>query len=229
MNAQWRAACLELARHILPDWSHLEKAAQLTGLDFLGPNLLQHIEDERQQLQAERQHWEQHPDFSLDPRQEHQRNQSEMARLREHQGVLAPFLNLCHGHPRFLHLLRSGYGTDDYTTPFWHLSYYRDRSAAKEIVERTGKRNFAQVLEEYRAAAESIGILQERLKVLKDPPPSPRAKWLNLGRRIEMLEQNHLATAQSRLQLALLREGPIWDRLVGQLRLARELAPLRPK
>ena len=227
MRIEWRSACLKLARHLLPDWSALDFAREQTGLDFLGPGLLQHLEKERQQLEGERQHWEQHSDFHLDPLEQHQRQQSEMRRLREHQGTLAPFLNQCHSHPRFLHLLRNGYGTKSYTTPFWRLSYYSDRDAAQEILKLTGKRNFAEVVDEYRAAAESIGILEERLKYLKDPPLTPRERWANLGRRLENLEQVHLATAQSRLQLALLRAGRHWRKLIDS-KAGREALRFRP-
>ena len=207
----FRQEALELARRLLPDLSQREQAYEATGLDFLQPLLMELLAAERQQLEERRALLEQDPDFSTPVSESRRLAAEELRRIQEHQAALVPLLRICHGHPRFAHLLDSGYGTGRYGVPFWRLSYYADRKAASEICQRAGKKNFSALLRDYQSANESYDVLHDRLEQIQQRPPTPRQEWEQLGRRLENLERVHLSTAQSRIQLALLKGGPCWD------------------
>lgn len=213
----------QLATLLLPDFSALQQARQWTGLDFLQDGLLEAIQEEREALLGQQKSLESAPDFQADPHQLQQQLQQESRRLQGHQAALLPFLQTCHQHPRFNHLLEQGYATSRYATPFWRLSYYADARAARELCQQTGKRNFAQLLADYRAAQDSYDVLSERQKELKQGRLTSGQQWQRLQERLEGLEQVHLSTAQTRIQLSLLKGGKIWERL-GQPGLPRELA-----
>lgn len=211
-----RAQALELARGLLPDLENetLERAALWTGLEFLKDSVRQHLQRDELEIRHRQAELEQHSDFAKDIREVYAEAEQEKGRLLEHQGALKPLVLACQGHPRFAQLMRSGYGTRDYKVPFWRYSYHQDKQAARELCQRTGKKNFAQLREDYLSALESLGILQERLKnVAQAPLRSPRKEWQALEERRQGLVRLHLGTAHSRIQLALLRKGPIWHAL----------------
>ena len=222
-----RQEAQELSLRLLPglEPEQLAQAHLWTGLDFLQPTLLELLQREREQLQTRRQRLEQEPDFQIPVSESQRLASAELRRLREHQADLTPFLRTCHGHPRFADLLRNGYGTGSYATPFWRLSFYADRRAAAELCQRTGKKNFAALLRDYQSANESYDILDDRLHNLKQRPAGPRQEWEQLGQRLTELDRVYLSTAQSRIQLALLKGGPCWDRL-AKVELERELRRL---
>jgi len=221
-----RAQALEFARSVLPDLKEdsLARAAQWTGLDFLRESIRDHMEREKQEIAQRQQELEQHPDFKLDIREVYAEAEAEKRRLEEHQRSLKPLIVTCNGHPRFAQLVRNGYGTPRYKTPFWRFSYHSDRQAARELCKRTGKANFTALLEEYYAAGESLDLLQERMKHVEQMPRrTPKKEWQQLEDRKLGLEKLHLGTAHSRIQLALLRQGPIWNHL-KQAQLPPDLA-----
>lgn len=220
-----RAQALESACALLPNLEEnsLARAAQWTGLDFLRDSILEHIEREEKEIALRQRELEQHPDFKLDIREVYAEVEAEKRRLEEHQRSLKPLIATCNGHPRFAQLVRDGYGTSRYKTPFWRFSYHSDRQAARELCKRTGKATFAALLEEYYAAGESLGVLQERIKhVDQIPRRTPKKEWQQLEERKLGLEKLHLGTARSRIQLALLRQGPIWKSL-KQAKMPQEL------
>ena len=92
------------------------------------------------------------------------------------------------------------------------------------MCERTGKKNFAALLRDYEAALDSYETLNGRLDHLRTGPPPPRLEWEQRGRQLEDLAASQLLTLQTRLQLALLKGGPIWtnlERSVMEAELAR--------
>ncbi|MBT9585498.1 hypothetical protein IV102_19305 [bacterium] len=216
-----RQEAQELSLRLLPDLEKLDHAYQCTGLDFLKPAALEMLARERQQLEQRRAQLENDPDFHVPVSDSQRLAAAELRRIREHQAALVPLIRICHGHPRFAELLRNGYGTGRYATPFWRLSFYADRKAAAELCQRASKKNFAALLRDYHSANDSYDVLHERLEDIKERPLSPRQQWEQLGRRLQGLEQVHLSTAQSRIQLALLKGGPCWAAL--------KRAPLEPE
>jgi hypothetical protein len=59
--------------------------------------------------------------------------------------ALAPY----EAEPRLQELLASGYGTDDYRTPWWRLEYYSDWKWGDVYAERFGKETFAELRDTY--------------------------------------------------------------------------------
>jgi len=205
----------ELALRLLPslDPEVVRQTQQRTGLSFLGPVLFELLAAERAHIESRRQHLESLPEFGRSVSESQRLAQTELRRIREHQAALVPLIRECHGHPRFAHLLKLGYGTGRYATPFWRLSFYADRKAATELCQRTGKKNFAALLRDYEAAIDSYETLNGRLDDLRSGPPPPRLEWEQRGRQLEELAASQLLTLQTRLQLALLKGGPIWTNL----------------
>lgn len=208
-----RQATQTLASRLLPllDVPSLDCCRRFTGLDFLSSQLLEHVQREQAELQEQQRRLEQDPQFDACPKLHAELHQEEQERISRHRAALLPLLQACHGHPRFQQLVRSGFGTPRYTTPFWRLSFYADRSAAAELCQRTGKKSWTDLLHDYQAAAESYDVLSERLQDLGTTRPrTPREQWELLDRRLQALHALHLQTARSRLQLALLKGGGIW-------------------
>lgn len=205
----------ELALRLLPSLEPevVARTQQRTGLSFLMPVLFELLASERAQIEARRKHLESLPEFQLSVSESQRLAQSELRRIKEHQAALVPLIRECHGHPRFAHLVRLGYGTGRYCTPFWRLSFYADRRAASELCQRTGKKNFAALLRDYETAMDSYETLNGRLEQMREGPPPPRLEWEQRGRQLEELAASQLLTLQTRLQLALLKGGPIWTRL----------------
>ncbi|MBS2034900.1 hypothetical protein JST97_07925 [bacterium] len=224
---QLRHEAQKLSVHLLPslDPEVVALAQQRTGLSFLLPTLFDILGQEREQIEARRRELEALPEFGLSVSESQRLTQAELKRIRDHQAALVPLIRECHGHPRFALLLKLGYGTRAYSTPFWRLSFYADRRAAEELCRRTGKKNFAALLRDYEAAMDSYDTLNGRLESLKSGPPPPRLEWEQRGRQLEELAATQLVTQQARLQLALLKGGPIWSRL-EKTKLEPELAIL---
>lgn len=205
----------ELSTRLLPslDRETVALAQRRTGLSFLLPTLFDILEAERQQLEERRKQLESLPEFGLSVSESQRLAQAEFKRIREHQAALVPLIRECHGHPRFALLLRLGYGTGRYATPFWRLSFYADRRAAEELCRRTGKKNFAALLRDYESAIDSYETLNGRLESLKSGPPPARLEWEQRGRQLQELGRTQLVTQQARLQLALFKGGPVWKTL----------------
>ena len=205
----------ELSQRLLPslEVEVVAQAHRRTGLSFLEPSLFEILQQEREQIEARRRQLERMPEFGLSISESQRLAQAEFKRIREHQAALVPLIRECHGHPRFALLLKLGYGTGRYCTPFWRLSFYADRRAAEELCRRTGKKNFAALLRDYSTAMDSYETLNGRLENLKSGPPLPRLEWEQRGRQLEELASTQLGTQQARLQLALFKGGAIWARL----------------
>lgn len=210
-----RQEAQELSVRLLPSLEPavVALAQQRTGLSFLLPTLFDILRQEREEIEARRRYLESLPEFRLSVSESQRVAQAELKRIRDHQAALVPLIRECHGHPRFALLLKLGYGTGRYATPFWRLSYYADRRAADELCRRTGKKNFAALLRDYEAAMDSYDTLNGRLESLKSGPPPPRLEWEQRGRQLDELATTQLVTQQARLQLALLKGGAIWRQL----------------
>jgi len=126
----------------------------------------------------------------------------ELEKLSEHYHALQPFLKKCFKHPRFDQLLLEGYGTDDYPKKFWHLSYYVDRRAAREIEEMCDGRSFASIRREAIQALEASKVLEDRIETLKEQHQlqvSTEKRRNALQSRLEGHAERWLVTARRQL------------------------------
>lgn len=210
-----RQQTLKLAQILLPslEAEAVSAAQRKTGLSFLSPATLEVLLAEHQQLEARRRELEGMPEFQLAPAEARRTAQEELARVQEFQAALGSIVQQCQAHPRFQTLLQVGYGTSRYNTPFWRYSFYLDRRAAGELCASTGKKDFKTLLEEYESAADSLQSLQARSQRLSSPSASPREEWEQRGRQLEKLRASQLSTLQTRIQLALLKGGEVWEAL----------------
>lgn len=110
-------------------------------------------------------------------------------------------------HPRLERLLESFYGTTQYTTPAWRLSYYQDWKAGDEVLEKFPEHTtFGTLRAELVQTQEALATLEGHLKELR--------RELETGEALERergAEEQGLATIDER-HLRLTREG-----LVGAL------------
>ena len=208
-----RQQTLKLAQILLPSLESevISEAHRRTGLSFLSPAMLELLFSERQELEARRRELEGTPEFQLSPAEARRTAQEELGRVKEYQAALGSIVSQCQAHPRFQTLLEVGYGTSRYSTPFWCYSFYLDRWAANELCSSTGKKDFTSLLEEYESAEDSLKSLQERSQRLSGESASPREEWEHRGRQLEKLIASQLSTLQTRIQLALLKGGEVWQ------------------
>ena len=168
---------------------------------------------ERQELETQRRELEGQPEFQMSPAEARRTAQEELGRIQEYQEALGSVVQQCRAHPRFQSLLETGYGTSRYSTPFWRYSFYLDRWAAQELCASTGKKDFPTLLEEYQSAEDSLQTLQSRSQRLSSAKASPREEWELRGRQLEQLQASQLSPLQTRIQLALLKGGEVWQTL----------------
>ena len=210
-----RQETLKMARILLPslDSEVVSSAHRRTGLSFLSPGMLNVLFAERQDLETQRRELESMPEFQLSPAEARRTAQEELGRIKEYQDALGSVVAQCQAHPRFQLLLETGYGTSRYGTPFWRYSFYLDRWAANELCASTGKKDFQTLLDEYQTAEDSLQTLQSRSQRLSSAKASPREEWEQRGRQLEQLQASQLSTLQTRIQLALLKGGEVWQTL----------------
>jgi hypothetical protein len=66
------------------------------------------------------------------------------------------FVEECESSPRFDRLITSDWGTPEAKAPWWRFSYWQDRSAAADIVTKSGKTSFAEVRDEYAKGKQNV-------------------------------------------------------------------------
>jgi hypothetical protein len=166
----------ELVNALLPDLSAeaLTRAVWCTGYSKLAPaGVHASIAAERQTLGARLGQIQDDPRFRDRELLRAPRVGSltrAIEELLQFRGPLVDFLTQCE-HPRLERLLEGGYGTPEYGTPFWRVSFYGDWKAADAIVERFGKeKTFLQLREEILRDREAVAVYDARLAEL-------RAEW----------------------------------------------------
>lgn len=187
----------ELARAILPGFTLeiLQRAAALTGYQRpIAEDALGAMERERASLKQRIAQIEADPRFAQRELLRHPSTGSLTRGLREIEEMIAPMkdvLERCQ-HVRLGRLIESGYGTPEYGTAFWRLSYYRDWEAADDILERfADKQVFSEVRDEYLRAFQAYGPLDaERARISAE---------IAAG---EALEREHQARSQALATLA---------------------------
>ena len=165
-QARYRESCEKLLAAVLPN---IDPAtlAKLTRAGFgFSEELLSLMHNDRQRCEEELAALAQQSAGESEP--ESGAVSEELVKLEGHLDALKPFLKKCFQHPRFDSLLLEGYGTDEYPKRFWHLSYYMDRRAAKEIEELCDGRSFANIRQEAVQALEASQVLKQRIGSLKE-------------------------------------------------------------
>lgn len=82
-----------------------------------------------------------------------------IAEATELRAPASEVVSTCDDHPRFERLLETGFGTPEFSAPWWRYSYWEDRSAASAIVALfPGKTTFAEVRAEYEGAKSTVAV-----------------------------------------------------------------------
>ncbi len=169
-------AMAELVAALVPDLSTeaLTRAVRCTGYPRLAPAGVQAaVAAERQSLGARLTEIQAEPRFHDRELLRAPRTGSltrAVEELLQFRAPLAAFLEQC-AHPRLERLLEGGYGTPEYGTPFWRVSFYGDWRAAGEIVDRFDKtKTFLELREEILRDREAVSVYDAQLAEL-------RAEW----------------------------------------------------
>jgi hypothetical protein len=89
-----------------------------------------------------------------------------LAAIEEDMATLRPGLEQYERDPRLIRLIHSGYDTEAYHMPWWHLQYYRDWKWGDVYTEQFQQHRFNDVREAYLRLAESRRLLeQDRARV----------------------------------------------------------------
>jgi len=141
-----------------------------------------------------------------------------LAEVNESLGSLRAGLSAFDGEPMFDELLRVGYGTPSYDTPWWRASYYRHWKNADTLVElwqpRLGVDTFPKLLEIYqeqRRAAQTLAISSRDLQ-------SERSALVELATR-------HAEAVKGLAALPAWYEETLRGRVVERLRTWPERTP----
>jgi hypothetical protein len=170
--------------------------------------------------------------------------------LTEAKADLAPVASIMRRaqHPRLPTLLRNGYGTRAYQTPWWRLSYYTDWEAGDEILAKFDEfdEDFGRWIDHYEQAKRAYGTLKENADELQaewDRGEALVEEHAEAHRLLLTLDERHLASARERTLDFLRDAGPVafanrlddlpelallakrWSGLVHQLLYLEELEP----
>ncbi len=133
-----------------------------------------------------------------------------IAELLEFRQPSAEIVKKC-DHPRLGTLLASGYGTGQYSVPFWRASYYANWKAGDEILERfPEKKEFEEVRLEYLDAMATLQTYDSKLAELQAEVKAGEALETELAQQqdaLATLEQRYLALARASL-IEYLRDLP---------------------
>ncbi len=207
-QANYRGKTENLLARLLPNIETSTLVALSDAGFAFGAEMIQSIERDRHRCEAELAALEQ--SHSTEDGARPGGVGTELEKLEEHFVALQPFLKKCFDHPRFDELLLEGYSTDQYSKKIWHLSYYLDRRAAKEIEQLCDGRTFPVIRREAIQALEASNVLRERIRSLKERKQklaSIAGQKKKLRDRLESHQQIWLASARRRLH-DLLEKNP---------------------
>lgn len=199
-QSNYRSRTEHLLAHLLPDveTSTLNRLSK-AGFAFAG-EMVRSIERDRLRCEAELAALEE--DGSGKNGTEPSEVTLELEKLEGHFEALQPFLKKCFDHPRFDELLLEGYGTDEYSKKIWHVSYYLDRRAAKEITQLCDGRTFSAIRREAIQALEASNVLKERIRSLRERKQTLAALAVQKSKLRDRLESHQkiwLASARRKL------------------------------
>ncbi len=211
------AACNDLARMLVSEWTQeaIDIAANVTGFQqILTDRPREAAERERNELALRLRAIENDPRYANRELLCHPRTGSLTRKLAELETYIAPFRETLArtSHPRFPALVTSGYGTSEYSTGFWRVSYYEDWKAGDEILEKfPEKQFFSEVREEVRRAQDSIGPLAaeaERLRAEIKMSEALEAEHKGRFEALQTVVPRHLSALQRRVTDFVLQVPP---------------------
>ncbi len=165
LEAERAQAAHDLGQALLPslDPRAIAQAAQAVGLVGLpNENIPGQLEARRAWLVGRLRQIEHDPRFAQRELLRHPHTGSltrALAEALEHRQPFHQMISQCESFDRFGRLCESGFGTPEFSAPWWRYSYWEDRSAAQAILAAfPGKTTFGEVRDEYRAARENIAV-----------------------------------------------------------------------
>lgn len=174
VQRQLEEATGELGRTLLPDLSptSIARAVALTGFATLQTDDLPgRMAAEKTQLERRRAEIDRDPHFTQRELLMHPRTGSLTRQLAEIEDLKRPWDGVmagCTGHPRFARLIESGWGTETYDGGWWRVSYWKDHSAAADLLKVFSEApDFNAVRAQYFQACDTLqklGAERDRLK-----------------------------------------------------------------
>jgi hypothetical protein len=156
------AAAQDLGKALLPrlDAASIAAAAEATGMVGLpAENIIGQLEARRAWLAGRLQQILNTPDYAQRELLRHPRTGSltrALAEATEYRGLAYQFVGACEANPRFERLIETGWGTAEEKAPWWRYSYWQDRSAAADVVAKSGKASFAEVRDQYLKGKQDV-------------------------------------------------------------------------
>jgi hypothetical protein len=209
VQKQLETATSELGRTLLPDLSpaSLARAVALTGYATLQTdNLPGRMAAEKAQLERRRAEIDADPRFARRELLMHPRTGSLPRQLAEIEDLKRPWdavMAGCTSHPRFTRLIESGWGTDAYEGGWWRVSYWKDHSAAADVLKVFPEApDFNAVRAQYVQACDTLqklGSERDRLKAEIAACESLEAEHARIANALWTLKDRWLAAARDHL------------------------------
>jgi hypothetical protein len=162
LDVEQRAAAADLGQAVLPKLDHASIAAAASAVGIVGlpaENIPAKLEARRAWLTTRLQQILHTPEYAQRELLRHPRTGSlsrALAEAQEYRGLANQFVEVCELHPRFARLMAQGWGTADEKAAWWRYSYWQDRTAAADLVTKTGKPNFTDVRIEYEKGKATV-------------------------------------------------------------------------
>lgn len=173
LDAERLAASNDLGQALLPrlDAPSIAAAAAATGMVNLpAEDLPGQLEARRAWLANRLQEILRTPEYAQRELLRHPRTGSltrALAENIEYRNLASQFVGECELHPRFAQVLEAGFGTPEEKAPWWRYSYWQNRSAAAEIVAKSGKASFAEVRDEYMKRRQDVATYDAEIDKLR--------------------------------------------------------------
>ena len=165
LEAQLALATADLGQALLPslDPRAIANAANAVGLVGLpAENIPAKLEQRRAWLASRIREIEHDPRFAQRELLRHPNTGSltrALAEAREYRAPASEVVSQCETNMRFSRLILGGFGTPEFSAPWWRYSYWEDRSAAQALIAMfPGKTTFAEVRDEYQRAKENLAV-----------------------------------------------------------------------
>jgi hypothetical protein len=213
IDADRRAANDDLGQALLPrlDAASIAAAASSTGMVNLpAEDLPGKLEARRAWLVSRLQQIASAPEYAQRELLRHPHTGSltrALAEANEYRNLAHEFVAECEDHPRFEQLLEGGFGTAEEKAPWWRYSYWQNRSAAADIVTKSGKASFADVREEYSKRQQDVATYDGEISQLRqqiDAGEQIEREYATLWEEHHTLDARGLAQTRGRLVQHLL-------------------------
>jgi hypothetical protein len=218
LEGEKAAATHDLVQALLPslDPKVIASAAEISGLAGLpSENIPAKVEARRQAVVHRIAAIEREPRYVNRELLCHPRTGSLTRELAEAQEMRQPavaVIGTCETQLRWARLWESGFGTPEFSAPWWRYSYWEDRSAATALVALfPGMTTFAEVREAYRSATETKATFDSEVQRLQHEIATVGALAEEHGTLVDEhahLDQRALAFTQNRIASHLLTSEP---------------------